>query len=59
MAVLDPEPKYTIDRYQNGGGLTPIRIRTRDQWSPLGAVLIYPELSSRESDCPYFIGRSK
>lgn len=24
----------------------------------LGAALIYPELSSRESDCPHFIGRS-
>ena len=58
VPAIDPRQRSTTDRYQSGG-LTPIRIRTRDKWSPLGAVLIYPELSSRESDCLYFIDCSQ
>ena len=45
MAVLDPK-QHTTDRYQRGG-LTPIRIRTCDTWSPsvpieAASVMGYP-----------------
>ena len=32
-SIPGPKPKCTTDRYQSGGGLTPIRIRTCDTWS--------------------------
>ncbi len=43
MTAFDPKQKYMTDRYQEGGGLTPIRICTCGEW-PMGRKSLHHRL---------------
>lgn len=57
MAVLAPEPMSTTTRYQKGAYVDPQKNPSYMLPQP-GAVLIYPERSSPESDCPQLTDQS-